>query len=476
VQIAVRRYDQPVRGLPARAIVVTNSERLSAACARRWWLSEVEGLRPRTTERPLRFGGAWAQLLEDVHRWWQVHDRPYPEGAEDRCGWCGGIGCMTCADAQDGAPGLGPVARTLRGWQRLQREGAALDDSWNPERDAEALRRTLDGWFRSLGHRGPPEEYRVVGVECAFAAPVKTPAGTAYSPQTYIVEEQPGRWRLARTGEARHPRAQVVRWPWYQLGKLDALYQHRETGDLVVWEGKTSADPGGYLQGLSIDPQVPGYTWLVWQHLEAYPGATRVAGYLYDVSSSAYQADPPLLKAEPVRVLDANGEPVKAKGRNVYQLDANGEQVLRSPGLSRATSAGTVPSWRYQAAIAAHGFDPTEYRDHVARLQAEVDPRLYVREFGTVGSDAVHRYARELLGVASRLAQGRRDAAKAITDGDIAEAFPRTPVCRSGGGRCPYRGPCLEDGALARADYDVDVSITWSTDEEQKINQGDLGW
>lgn len=477
MQLAVRRYEQEVRGLPARAVVLTNSERVTAACARRWWFSEVEGLRPRQVERPLRFGAAWAQLLDEVHRWWMQHDTPFPDGAEDRCAWCGGYGCERCASPADGAPGAGPVARTLRGWQRLQREGATAEEGWNPERDAEALRRTLDGWFRSLGHRGPPDEYRVVGAEVAFAAPILTPSGTPFAPVTWMVEHAPGQLRLARTGEARHPKARSVRWPWYQIGKLDALYQHRQTGDLMVWEGKTSGDPSGYLHGLSVDPQVPGYTWLVSHHLQAYPGARRVAGYLYDVSSSAYQADPPLLKPEPVRVLDANGEAVKAKGRNVYQLDANGEQILRSPGLSRATSAGTVPSWRFEAAIAQHGFDPAEYRDHVTRLQVEVDPRLYVREFGTVGQEAVTRYARELLGIARRLAQGRRDAALAV-EGDVDEAFPRTPVCRTGGARCPYRGPCLQDGPLARADFDLDVSMQWTINAEQAATsgRGELGW
>lgn len=475
MRLAVRRYDQPVRGLPARAITITNSERMTAACSRRWWFSEVEGLRPRQVERPLRFGAAWAQVLDEVHRWWMVHDTPFPAGAEDRCAWCSGYGCERCVSGPDDVPGGGPVARILRGWQRMQRDGLG-DSEWSPERDAEALRRTLDGWFRSLGHRGPPDEYRVVGAEIAFAAPIVTAAGTPFAPVTWIVQEGPGSYRLARTGEARHERARAVRWPWYQIGKLDALYQHRETGDLVIWEGKTSADPSGYLQGLSVDPQVPGYTWLVWHHLGAFQGAKHVSGYLYDVSSSAYQADPPLLKPEPVRVLDANGEPVKAKGRNVYQLDANGDPVLRSPGLSRATSAGTVPSWRYQAAIAQHGFDPADYRDHVARLQAEVDPRLYVREFGTVGVAEVARYARELLGVARRLAQARRDAATATSEEDVHEAFPRTPVCRTGGARCPYRGPCLEDGPIARADYDVDAVMQWTDNEEPAKDQGELGW
>lgn len=434
--LKVNRYEHAIIGLPARAIVLTNSERMTSACDRRWWFSEVEGLRSRETKtRPLRHGQAWALLTEDVHRHWMEHDTPYPAGREETV--------------------IGPV---LAGWQQQQREQP--DPEWDPAKDAEGLRRVLQGWFRQAGGgRMPADGYRVIGMEVALAAPVVGPGGSPYAPVTYVVPTPRG-LRLARTGEGHTEGAQVVRWPWYQVGRLDALYQHRESGDLLVWEGKSSKDPSGYLQGLTVDPQVPGYIWLLRHHMARW-GAKRVTGYLYDVSSSTFQADPPLLKAEPVKILGPDGEPLKVKGRNSYELDEAGEPVLRSRGLSRATSAGTVPSWRYAAAVAAHGFDRAEYREHIQRLEAEVDPRLYVQDFGTVGEEDVARYALEIYGVARQFAQGRRDAALATKPGETHSLFPRNPVCRVGGSGCAFRGPCLRDGGTARAEFRQVESMVW---------------
>jgi hypothetical protein len=356
--------------------------------------------------------------------------------------------------------------------------GLSFDKDWSAVKTADGLRRALDGWFRHSGHRMPPDGYRVVGVESAFAAPILNPKGSAYAPITYLTKTASG-LRLARTGEAVVPSAQVqaVRWPWYQLGKLDALLQDRGNGDLLVWEGKSSASPAGYLQGLSIDPQVPGYVWLLEHHLESF-GAKRVIGYIYDVSSSTYQADPVLLKADSVKVLGPDGAPLKIKGRNVYELDEAGAPVQRSPGLSRA--AGHTPSWAYHAAIVKHGFDPSDYADHLQKLQVQVDSDLYVRDLGTVGPEIVRRYGRELYGVASRLAQLRRDAATALA-GESDWLFPRTTVCRLGNTvRCPYRAPCLMDGPDARSAFEVTDTMVWLDNEQplpfEGTEEGELGW
>jgi uncharacterized protein YfiM (DUF2279 family) len=459
MQLCVSRYEQHVFGLPDRAIVFTNTERNTAACARRYWFAEVEGLRPKVAARPLRYGAAWGTLLDDLHTYWMKFDSEYPVDAVHRCVWCAGCGaiaderCARCAGS-----GLGPVARALREWERIEREHGKSDD-FDPAEEAQTLTRCWEGYVLEYG-RKPLDDYRVVGVEVAFAAPVINPStGNPYSPVTWLVRTPEG-MRVARTGEARSEHAVSVRWPYYQIGKLDALYQHRVTGDLWVWEGKSSKDPAGYMQGVSVDPQIGGYVWLVEHHLKEFPGATRVAGFMYDIVSSVKHGDPKPLAAAKVPVLDEEGKPLMKGKRQVWQVDADGEPVLRCPGLSRA--AGTIPSWRYRAALAKHGFDEKDYIDHLDKLEAEIDPKLYLRDFGTVGREPVARYAREVFAICGSLSAMRRAAATSTSPNDLDVAFPRTAICRLPGGRCPYRGPCLEDGPLVRQNFETSTSVRWT--------------
>lgn len=478
MRVNIHRYDEKPLGLKDRSFVFTNSERGLLACTRKWWFSEVEGLRPRqASDRPLRYGAAWASTIEDVQRWWMERDEAYPEDGEWFCPWCSGSACERCHYTGDGV-----TKRILNDWNRIAEQGLASSDEWEPEKDAEGIRRALYGWFRASGTRAVPEDYRVVGVECSFAAPVVDLKGRPYRSSLVLARDIDRKgnshWRLARTGEAKRTDTKKVTWPWMQIGKLDALWQDRRTGDLVIWEGKTSKSAEGYLQGLSVDPQVPGYAWLLNHHL-AHFGAKRVSGFIYDVSSSAFQADPTFLAAKPVPVLDADGNVQKVKGRNVYQMDADGNVIERSPGFSKV---GTVPSWRFEQALKNHPeFNPSDYKDHLCRLLTDVDSKLYVREFATVGPEVVHRYAREVYGIAQRLAALRANAQK-LTHADETDVhFPRNAYCRYGGSvKCGWKGVCVNDGELPRSDYDLEANVRWFDEDKKKSEKQtkllELGW
>jgi hypothetical protein len=478
MRLSIHRYDETPLGLKDKSFVFTNSERGLLACTRKWWFSEVEALRPRqASDRPLRYGAAWASTIEDVQRWWMRHDCAYPEDGEWVCAWCTGSGCTTCQQT-----GHGIVRRILADWNAIADRGLASSDDWEPEKDAEGIRRALYGWFRASGTRAVPEGYRVVGVECSFAAPVLDLNQKPYRSALYMVQDVDRQnrpyWRLARTGESRHANASKKSWPWVQIGKLDALWQDRSTNDLVIWEGKTSKSAEGYLQGLSVDPQVPGYAWLLSHHLKKY-NARRVAGFIYDVTSSSFQADPTLLAAKPVPVLDADGNVMKSKGRNVYQTDAEGNVIERSPGFSKV---GSVPSWRFEQALKNHPeFDPSDYREHLSRLLTDVDSKLYVREFATVGPEVVKRYAREVYGIAQRLSALRLAAQRVGSPEETDVYFPRNAYCRYGGSvKCGWKGVCVNDGELPRSDYDVEANVKWFEGEkvENKAQMSvlELGW
>jgi hypothetical protein len=467
-----------VIGLPARAVTFTNSERVTAACPLRWLFAEAEGLRPTTRSAPLAMGTAFHACVEDVHLWFMQHDRAYP-GDGIACVWCGdGDPCTVC-----GGTRRGPVAQHRHEWQAYALADASGEYAHEQaDKDAECLLRMFEGWLHVHG-REPDPEFRIVAPELRMAAPVLSPTtGKPYAPATWLVPDRGG-WRLARAGEAALPGAKRVRWPMYQLLTVDALIQHRTTGDLFVYEAKTASSPARRMQSVSVDPQLAGYVWAV-QHAVAaglVPGVSpdrTVRGYVFDVTCNRMQNDPEPMACAKVKALHPDtGEPYKEKGRWVYELDAQGQPIERSPGMKR--SGSTIPSWRYRAALQAHGMPEAEYEDHLLTLMTTTDPKLYVREWATSGPEVSARYSREVYAMAQQLAGWRRRAAELTTPEARDLHFPRQAVCVSGYG-CAYRAPCLQDGEFVRRGFEVADPVRWvdgsDDDNDNTTQEGSFPW
>lgn len=452
-------HRQPL-GLPAGAMTVRNSDRLVAACPRRWWFRVAEGLEPVHEARALAYGVAWHAFLEDVHRWWmETGGQPYPEDGLEVCSRCRGDGvvisnrtdvtrinigaegpCPVCVGT-----GVGPIADARTAWYATERE-----------EDGETLARAADGWLRVNG-RTPPDGMRVIGVEVPLAFPIRSPAskaGRLYTPETYWVHRPDGTERLCRTGEAVTPppgcKVKAERRPVYMTARLDCVWYWEGRG-LMVGEWKSSRTPSTYLQGLSIDPQVTCYE-LALGHAVAHnllwlpgPGVaggieagTPVIGWWYDVSSSHPQRDP---------------------------------KPLKDGGFSRArTLLASVPSWRLRAAVEAAGLPLDEWRTEIAEAERSVDPNLYIREPGSTPPDNMARVQRENYALARERVGMLRDAAfaKDRADETLDVSFPRRPICRQAGSHCEYRGPCLRDSPGARDTFtspERDVRVSYAPDD-----------
>lgn len=442
------RHPGTVTGQPAgRVVLWSNSERNNYACARRGWFAHVEGLR-RPETSAMRYGTLWHLWMEEVHRWWMRRDTTWPDWGIVMCPFCKGTGarpedepkdltqskCSRCEGSGKGV--LTRIAEDLaeaaRQSQRSGREPVFTDEE--AQRVVDTLSRAVYGWLLKYG-ADPDPSLEVVAVEQSIARVVLNPTtGRPYCPETMVVEEG-GELRFAGTSEA--SKATVVRWPWAQVGRLDAVFRHRRTKVLFVGEWKSSQDPAGMVDGVLLDPQTSGYGWML-EPLVGLFGGSRVVGILYDVASSAYQRDPEPLK----------GRPTKAEPN--------------PPLAFSQAKATTVPSWRYREALIAAGVDQAPYEDHIDYLTQHVDPRLYLREFPTLGRYDLDRYAAEAFAVVQRLSTGRRDAARATSERDIDVAFPRTPLCRLPGGSCPFRGPCMADGPEVRESFDLSREQRWA--------------
>lgn len=477
-----------VIGLPARAVTFTNSERVTAACPLRWLFAEAEGLRPTTRSAALAMGTAFHACVEDVHRWWQHHDSEYP-GIGAMCAWCrpdyhlGDPVFLRASDCQHcGGSGRGPVAQHWQAWQdHALADASGAYTHEQAQADAERLRRMFEGWLHVHG-RDPDPDYRIVAPEMRLAAPVFNPStGKRYAPATWLVPDRGG-WRLARVSEAALPGAKRVRWPMYQLLTVDALIQHRTTGDLYVYECKTASSPERRMQSVSVDPQLAGYVWAAQHAVRAglIPGVSpdcAVRGYVFDVTCNRMQHDPEPLAPVKVKALHPDtGEPYKIRGRWVYEVDAQGQPIERSPGMKR--SGSTIPSWRFRAALEASGLPVAEYEDHLLTLMSTTDRKLYVREWVTSGAEVGARYAREAFAIARQLAGWRRRAAELTSPEARDVQFPRQAVCISGYG-CAYRAPCLQDGEFVRQGFEVADPVRWideSNESNTTTQEGGFPW
>jgi len=399
--------------------------------------------------------------MEEVYTWWMERDEPYPlrsvlgadygEGGEQRqpCLFCDGARCARCRET-----GLCAYARTLDEWgHAVARNRMDLEEA---ERDAIVLRRALRGYFEVYGV-GPSVDYRVVGVELSLCAQVHHPlTGRPYKPRMYLLRTEQG-YRMPLPGEWAEgkPAAGVtVSWPWYQVGRLDAVLQHRRTGALWVVEFKSSKDPLGYIRGVSVDPQTTGYTDLLERSIDAglLPFSGPVVGVLFDVASSQLQSAPARLKDQKL----SKKAPEREQGLE-----------WKVPRLSTAKNK-TTPSWLYRDAIAVATPTPDgqhvplePYLDHIRWCRQTWDQRLYQRESFALGASDLGRYRDESYGLSARIARQWRQVARAGSAEEINLEFPRVPVCRMGRGGCSYFGPCGSNTDPTEEKFSIGKGQTW---------------
>lgn len=465
----ISRYESGAIGLPSHGcyFTITQSQFEQWACARKGWFSAIEGLRTGATME-MHLGTAWDAWKRDVWTWWQERDEPYPTRGLERCVWCDGPGCERCNHT--GQSALEAAARVL--------EAAGLD-SWrdDTERFLDVFRRMAEGWLAYF-EGGRLQSWEVVGVQLSVARQVMNPAtGEPYQPVAYLVEAPPEsertplgfittaqRWRIAKTGERGH----AVRWPWYQIGTIDVLMRDRQRHVGYAVDDKASASLSKYADSVKIDPQLPGYCWMLEPHAEAL-GLSSVGGFFYEVASTRYQRDPEFLKPK-FPPMDELRDMAKALGMKV--LGKTKEDYLRAleipepaPELSRDASAFT-PSWRYERALLAGGLSVDAYYDHLEHLRHHVDPECYARAGGLMlpySASVGARYARELFARVQILSEKRRAAALSTSVADLDIHFPRTAICKLGA-RCSFTHVCPTheaDSSTIRTGFGTESGQVW---------------
>lgn len=472
----IDRYPH-VLGLPTdgKYIVFSNSDASKLACDRLFYFSQVEQLKRKGTAR-MDFGTAWDTLVEEIYQWWKATDAPYPVSGLHHCVWCNGEGSVNGGDVSDtcepcAGTGRSIVERAMSVFDNAMygNEPTMSQEEWNEI--YETLLRVAQGYIHRY-EGGPLQSMRVIGTQVSLARAIVNPiTGKPFRGQM-LLEKQGGGWILARAGavqraERGETELKKVNWPWFQVGKLDLLVATRRDDIAWVLDAKASSQPTRYQNGMEVDPQLPGYCWLLEPHLEHF-GLKGIGGFQYDVVHSKYQPDPKELTWKPPsmeklkEMAAERGLTIKAKSSQEYQ-DALGIQPGHG-GFSVAQNAG-VPSWRFRWALKEAGLDEAPYAEHIAFCEEHVDPMLYMRPWQKIGPDHWRRYSAEIFSKAVKMNLLRRAGAAATMDVQIDMSFPRTPVCMAPGGTCSYTQVCAQDGNEPRSAFQQLPGQSWTESE-----------
>ena len=423
------RYGTDIIGLPDSAMVITNSDRSSWICPRQGYYSHVVGLRSKPNAA-MRFGSAFDNAMGMLFEFY-ANGRRF-RGDNDR------IADLTHAGVHELLAEQREKAVSEEDYQRI------LDDS---EELNLSVYNALRGWIEEY-ENDFCEQWDVVGTQVKLAAPVVS-GDKVFKSKVPVVQGADAHgnvtWRLARAGDEQH---RLVTLPWFQICKLDALVQHKKTGQIVVWETKTSKTPEAYSRNLILDNQVPGYVRAVLYNLqEGNIVGTPSTRWVWDVTSSAKRPPPRLLK---------NGK------------------------YSKASNSRT-PSWMWQDLLndpdnpyaSGNTDDINEMRDNAA---LNIDELFHYREYGSYTVDRLREYEIELLADVRKYAANLRAGASIDTVEDsamhVANAFPRQPYCRKPGGYCSFTAVCQSDNAFSRAEYVHSEPVVWLSTKAANHQEG----
>lgn len=485
MQTIIDRYETGVLGLPENGhfIPITNSEVGGLKCLRSWWFSYVEGLKRPMTGGAIHRGASWDLITEDMYLWWEVADKSYPESALDSCVWCDGIGvsrsagelftsnCEHCRGTGDGS-----MVRAMQPWWDALETDPPPFGHDTVEEEEERLRRAFRGYVERY-EAAPLQHFKIVGVQTKLARVVLNPStGKPYRPVSFIVKTEAG-WVRAGTAAFEVAKAgggevKRVNWPVYQIGAMDAIARDRSNGQGWVIDAKYTGVINSFTERLQIDPQLPGYCWLLDSHLEHF-GLTGVAGMMYDLTSSRMHGSPYELKWKPPLVGEMKVQAIEA-GHEVKGLKGSDLMALLgiTPGHGGFSTSESkrqgVPSWRFREAIEREGYvEEGDYAEAIEWCEQEVDPRLYSRPWRAFPDSELSRYAHEVYGKARTTVGHHRAATRVTKPSDLDVLYPRTPICAMPGGSCPFKGPCSADSPEAREQFTQRALVVW--DPESKV-------
>lgn len=387
-KLKVHRYEEELIQDLGFSFVFTNSERNELGCPRKWYFSYNQSLSPKRTSMSFAWGISWHTLMEDLFNYWKkFDDEIFIEN-----------------------PLFEESFNKIRSF--------LIEEGIEPEQVIKDLLVALEGYLMIFGNK--PRDFKVLEVEVPLRYPVRDFRGELYSSKVFL-EEFEDCYKLAEPSTINKIEKLM---PFYVIGRADAIVQSRTSGELFIYDHKTTASINRFLSSHEVDPQLCSYAAMLEYE--------KNSGYL-----QAYKQ--------------------YKIGGVIYGLTSNGSTSLPKPlktgGFSKAKSNKT-PSWVYRNTVG----DDTEYDSHISKLQDTVDPLWHRREWLPLDINSVERWKSESYGTARRLADTYR--CLSLFENADSWATPRVPICKTTG-FCQYKEICVTDSPLLRGDFNKLDKIIW---------------
>lgn len=258
--------DQPISRLTAAKLkqsqartllrVLTNSERTTMACERRWWFRYVEGLNQFSTA-PLRQGGLWHTCLAAWYR--------------SNC---------TLTPSEIKLVAIDPWYESRKLWAENGGTPIELEEDF-------AIQKSILGMLEGYIHKfaDDAKDFKVIAVEPQVGRMIINPNTGKQLRDVVTFKDGTKRNRV-----------------WSYGGAMDLLVEMRD-GSHWFMEHKTTIerDLTNYTRKLHWDPQIRGYAWAAQRPLIAigsgvFEKPLRLTGVIYNVARKKVPEEPQPLK------------------------------------------------------------------------------------------------------------------------------------------------------------------------------------
>lgn len=384
------RYDksEKIKSL-GLAWAFTQSENSSIGCPRKWTYGYMQSYKVGSKSKTLIYGIVWHTMCE----WFLMNIEEYKAKEDFEKG----------------------VDERLNSW--IWSELDSLEDVGQTQRLEwfEDIHKRIvnarEGWRRHWMEKLYPK-YEVIAVEYEVCSKILRMDGKPFRPRMNVIE-----YTLDDGSKIMRPcfvsevnqemdnskleiedkfvvntKVKTVVWPWYKVGKIDAILKCRKSNKIYILDHKTTGKPGSYESRMSFDLQLPGYGQLLQDEIEC--GTTdfakkykdcRIEGYIWDICYSNVPSQPKPLISGKLSVS-------KGRGCPSWQFEKAMNQLLSDFGDKEL-----VPGkWE-------------DYEEHLKWLELEHDKKYFRLCSTHFTKDAIRRAKTENYITACRIAEMRKN-------------------------------------------------------------------
>ena len=357
-ELMCSRYDgsEKIKSL-GLAWAFTQSENSALGCPRKWTYGYMQSYKVGSKSKTLIYGIVWHTMCE----WFLMDIEKYKSKDDFKRG----------------------IDENLNSW--IWNELDALEDVNQSIRDEwfedihKRICNAAEGWRIHWMEKIYPN-YEVAEVEYEVCAKILRMDGKPFRPRLEVIEYTLNDgsiiMRPCFVSEVNHEidqteieldgktvvqtKVKTVVWPWYKIGKIDAILKCRKHNRLFILDHKTTTKPGSYESRMSFDLQLPGYGQLLQDEIDAgvtdfakkYKGC-RIEGYIWDICYSNVPSVPKTL---------ISGKLSTSKGRGCpsWQFEIAMHDLLQDYG-----SEDAVPgNW-------------SDYQDYLEWLKTDYDQKYF---------------------------------------------------------------------------------------------------